>query len=229
MSLLVQDHYILYNLPEDYTKTKVLQLFVQYEISILCNFIGDDRCAYISFPYYYTNAYEIITHIRAKIESEGTSLIIKCATKLQINVHFGLEIFGLDTIFLLYSMYGEILDIIYKEYYCIVCYREITSIFKITQELELNGISGKLKKGNLTMSLTSHCKQKLRDINKVLESSLIIQSSATSTPVSTTPSFTNKDVKEASVELIALDSMVPRNYNRKLSKNVSAHLKEQDK
>ena len=227
--MIVQDHFVLHFVPENYTVKHVRHLFDPYHQDISCriieegNFDDDEndrqdddaeksRKAFVSLPYYIID-HNVINIVRARIEA--TEMTIKVATNLQIHIHLYSNI-AVDVIYPLYSSYGEILDIVRSrdQHSCIVHYREISSILKIMDEV---GNKGKFKDTQFVVTLTRHCKNKLSDIGLRLVRSPALQPSARTTPV--TPATTVSPITPFSVS---------PNYNTKLSKRVNAHLKEQD-
>lgn len=225
--MLVQDHFVLYFVPEDYTVENVRHLFDPYHQDIKCRIINEgnfddhendhqddgspssrSRKAYVSlFPYVIEP--NIINIVRSRIE--GTTMTIKVATNLQIHIHLESNI-AFDAIYHLYSKYGEILDIARcsTQHSCIVHYREISSILKILDDLDKH--NGKLKDTQFVVSLTRHCKNRLFDIGSRLAHSPTLQPSARSTPV--TP-----------VTPLTIDM---KKHHRKSVMKVSDDLKKQD-
>jgi hypothetical protein len=196
--MLVQDHFVLHFVPEDCTVENVRHLFDPYHQDISCRIIeegnfddyendrqDDDavtsrsRKGFVSLPYYIVVP-NMISIVRSRIE--GTNMTIKVATNLQIHIHLESNI-AFDVIYPLYSKYGEILDIVgcRDQHSCIVHYREISSIFKILEDLDKH--NGKLKDTQFVVTLTRHCKNRLLDIGIRLAYSPTLQPSTRSTPV----------------------------------------------
>ena len=227
--MLVQDHFILYPLPNYYSIEDVRCLFYPHDISYRIieggNFDDNEndyheysgvvcksKHAYVSLECHVYCPY-IISMVRSKIEYEGTNIIIRVASNLE--VHVGLSTHSnqqlLDcNIRTWFHFYGEILDIkiSMEPGTAIVYYREISSIFKILEELDKS--NGTIKNSQFKVSLTRLCKKKLNTIKNRLEDSSTLEPSARSTPV--TP----------------IQSIVPKKYNPNLPKGVNAHLKDQD-
>jgi hypothetical protein len=225
--LLVQDHFVLHFVPENYTVKHVRNLFDPYHQDISCRIIeegnfddyendrqDDDavtsrsRKAFVSLPYYIIH-HNVISIIRSRIE--GTYMTINVATNLQIHIHLESNI-AFD-VYSLYSKYGEILDIAgcRDQHSCIVHYREISSILKILEDLDKS--NGKLKDTQFVVSLTRHCKSRLLDIGIRLAHSPTLQPSARSTPVTPVTSNLTIDMKK---------------HHRKSVMKMSDDLKKQD-
>ena len=226
--MLVQDHFVLYFVPEDYTVENVRHLFDPYHQDINCRIINEgnfdddendrqddgspssrSRKAFVSLPYYIVD-YNMISIVRSRIES--TPMTIKVATNLQIHIHLESNIV-FDVIYPLYSKYGEILDIVRcsTQHSCIVHYREISSILKILDDLDKH--NGKLKDTQFVVSLTRHCKSRLMGIGIRLAHSPTLQPSARSTPVTPVSPKFKIDIKK---------------HHRKSVMKVSDDLKKQD-
>lgn len=229
--LLVQDHFVLHFVPENYTVKHVRHLFDPYHQDISCRIIeegnfddyendrqDDDavtsrsRRAFVSLPFYILD-HNMINIVRQRLD--GTDMTIKVATNLQIHIHLESNI-AFDVIYPLYSKYGEILDIVQSrdQLSCIVHYREISSILKILDDLDKS--NGKLKDTQFVVSLTRHCKNRLLDIGIRLAHSPTLQPSARSTPVTPATPVSPKfkiDMKK---------------HHRKSVMKVSDDLKKQD-
>lgn len=229
--LLVQDHFVLHFVPENYSVKHIRHLFDPYHQDISCRIIeegnfddyendrqDDDAVtsrspkAFVSLPYNVIVP-NIISIVRSRLE--GTDMTINVATNLQIHIHLESNI-AFDVIYPLYSKYGEILDIVeYRDQHsCIVHYREISSILKILDALDKS--NGKLKETQFVVSLTRHCKSRLLNIGIHLARSPTLQPSTRSTPVTPVTPVSPKfkiDMKK---------------YHRKSVMKVSDDLKKQD-
>lgn len=226
--MLVQDHFVLHFVPENYTVKHIRHLFDPYHQDISCRIIeegnfddyendrqDDDavtsrsRKTFVSLPYYIVDP-NVISIVRSRIE--GTEMIINVATNLQIHIHLESNI-AFDVIYPLYRKYGEILDIVgcRDQHSCIVHYREISSILKILDDLDKS--NGKLKDTQFVVSLTRHCKSRLLDIGIRLAHSPTLQPSARSTPVTPVSPKFKIDMKK---------------LHRKSVMKVSNDLKKQD-
>ena len=229
--MLVQDHFVVNFVPENYTVKHIRHLFDPYHQDISCriieegNFDDDEndrqddgspssrsRRAFVSLPYYIVD-HNVISIVRQRID--GTDMTINVATNLQIHIQLESNI-AFDVIYSLYSTYGEILDIsecrVQRSY--IVHYREISSILKILENLDKH--NGKLKEIQSVVTLTRHCKSRLLDIGNRLAHSPTLQPSARSTPVTPVTPVSPKfkiDMKK---------------HHRKSVMKVSDDLKKQD-
>jgi len=228
--MFVQDHFILYPLPKYYSIENVRKLFSPHDISGRIveggNFDDNEnedhvdggdcksKCAYVSLECH-VHCPNVISSVRSTIEHECSDIIIRVATNLQIhvslNTHFNQQ--WLEDLLKMFKYYGEILDIkvSMEPVFAIVYYREISSIFRIVDDLR----NGKIKNCQFTVSLTRYCRKKLNSVKERLECSSVLEPSARSTPVSPIQSIIPKD-KQTQLAREAIQAL-------------SAHLKEQDK